>query len=678
MIITGSFSIGLLLCSLIPCAGTVDSLIQYTSTSSPNQMPDLSTERSRVQTRAVKDDKNVELYFAITKMLEQLNVLSPNAKSCYILKKVEPTNVKPAVDKTVEIRLVFSVASAQSSSSGNNKPKEDSNNSNRNSSECKKLLALSMQQSPLGSNSGANDSVNNSAGLSAPHTEYGNESGQIGEEIDQGTKMSRGKRGLSRTQMFIIVTCSSVIGLFFLVAAIIRIRNYVHRLREEQAIAKRPTFRSCNVALRNSTGSSELLRRETGSSASPSKVEDERNSGNGNSIQNSPKQTASTDNPMYLITPQMPQADDKTAAVQSPASSIKYIDEDDTSKKGYETDEAEDEGESESKPLLASEVANSKDNDSKESNVAPVQFGNSLAFENFPNNNNANTTEENVNEDLADMASEDATSLNQIPVSNANIASPDIAWLEQAVEDSTLGSVTAGLTQSDSSLSSSNKFYSYGTGQLEYVSPYQGPSGEYASSSSISSPSSEKGPHVLYQPILPGKTNDGSSNVSPAFRDNIDDNVLDNEQEIINLHPSLLDSNIDQTIVTDTDIFIDNIADDEDLCTDNNNPTDNFNNLPCNMIISSEQDSRKENSDSCVVMDVEGNYTHPTNDFISCNVSPAAKINTENQPQIDTEDENPCEHTTSSLPPSPTSSTRSTPGIMGTLPPMATGESEML
>lgn len=321
-------------------------------------------------------------------------------------------------------------------------------------------------------------------------------------------------------------------------------------------------------------------------------------------------------------------------------------------------------------------MANCKDNNSKESNVAPVQFGNSLAFENFPNNNNANTTEENVNEDLTEMASEDTTSLNQIPASNTNIASPDVAWLEQAVEDSTLGSVTAGLTQSDSSLSSSNKFYSYGTGQLEYVSPYQGPSGEYASSSSISSPSSEKGPHVLYQPILSGKTNDGSSNVSPAFRDNIDDNVL--EQEIIDLHPSPLDSNIDQTIVTDTEIFIDNIADNEDLCMDNNNPTDNFNDLPCNMIISSEQDGRRENLDSCVVMDVEGNYTHPTNDFISCNVSPAAKINSENQPQIDTEDENPCEHTTSSLPPSPTSSTRSTPGIMGSLPPMATGESEML
>ncbi|GFO22179.1 hypothetical protein PoB_004868400 [Plakobranchus ocellatus] len=68
---------------------------------------------------------------------------------------------------------------------------------------------------------------------------------------------------LSRTQIVVISTCSAIIGMFFLIAAFLRIRNYIKRIRLEQAQARRPKFRSCSVALRNPTHSMEQLRRDS-------------------------------------------------------------------------------------------------------------------------------------------------------------------------------------------------------------------------------------------------------------------------------------------------------------------------------------------------------------------------------------------------------------------------------
>ncbi|KAK3798660.1 hypothetical protein RRG08_058337 [Elysia crispata] len=73
----------------------------------------------------------------------------------------------------------------------------------------------------------------------------------------------RGMGKLSRTQIVVISTCSAIIGMFFLIAAFLRIRNYIKRIRLEQALANRPKFRSCSVALRNPTHSMEQLRRDS-------------------------------------------------------------------------------------------------------------------------------------------------------------------------------------------------------------------------------------------------------------------------------------------------------------------------------------------------------------------------------------------------------------------------------
>nr|KAG5706428.1 hypothetical protein BaRGS_032821 [Batillaria attramentaria] len=69
--------------------------------------------------------------------------------------------------------------------------------------------------------------------------------------------------GLSRTQVVVISTCSAIIALFFLVAGILRVRNYIKRVREEQMLAQRPTFRSCSVRLRSVSQSNDPVRRDS-------------------------------------------------------------------------------------------------------------------------------------------------------------------------------------------------------------------------------------------------------------------------------------------------------------------------------------------------------------------------------------------------------------------------------
>ncbi|KAL8621633.1 hypothetical protein ACOMHN_036866 [Nucella lapillus] len=69
--------------------------------------------------------------------------------------------------------------------------------------------------------------------------------------------------GLSRTQVVVISTCSAIISCFFIVAFILRVRNYMKRVREEQQQARRPMFRSCSVRLRSASHSNEQVRRDS-------------------------------------------------------------------------------------------------------------------------------------------------------------------------------------------------------------------------------------------------------------------------------------------------------------------------------------------------------------------------------------------------------------------------------
>ena len=363
-----------------------------------------------------------------------------------------------------------------------------------------------------------------------------------------------------------------------------------------------------------------------------------------------------------------------------------------------------------------------------------MHFGNSLAFENFPNNNDAipnasDTNDTNVNPNFPSMENNGTQS--------AGPPEPEVSWLEQAVEESTIGSVTAGLTQSDSSLSSGNKFYSYGTGQLEYVSPCQPHNGDVTSvsSSSLSSPCSDKNPAITLQPSLagdeklpPGNLEDAPVKV-PEVASHPD--ICDNQPRVLS-HPN-------QSIPKDStdprrSSVVENAGQDQSLIQpDNNintvnNCNNNLNGLPCNNVpvssttntttttssptSSSNSDpqptgtdgqmkTRPEQGDTergVVLVDIEGNYTHQTKDLLSKqDTAPLANANLESHPtQKETllGDENRREQspsttaisaattttpaTTSTSPHHSTSSPKTIPNVIASLPPMASRDTEYL
>ncbi|KAH9513565.1 hypothetical protein Btru_033367 [Bulinus truncatus] len=105
--------------------------------------------------------------------------------------------------------------------------------------------------------------------------------------------------GLSRTQIVVISTCSAIIGMFFLVAGILRIRNYIKRLRMEQALANRPKFRSCSVALRNPTQSMEQLRRDSTASKTSHQNSVTTKGSNGSQTNGSSRENSSASSPRH-------------------------------------------------------------------------------------------------------------------------------------------------------------------------------------------------------------------------------------------------------------------------------------------------------------------------------------------------------------------------------------------
>ncbi|XP_013407482.1 uncharacterized protein LOC106171600 isoform X1 [Lingula anatina] len=84
--------------------------------------------------------------------------------------------------------------------------------------------------------------------------ETGNETFPESNETSNGNKDKEERLAaphLTSTQIMVIAVCSSVIGLFFIAALTMRIRNYFRRLRREQELAERPSFRGYTVALKH-------------------------------------------------------------------------------------------------------------------------------------------------------------------------------------------------------------------------------------------------------------------------------------------------------------------------------------------------------------------------------------------------------------------------------------------
>ncbi|KAL3861693.1 hypothetical protein ACJMK2_007717 [Sinanodonta woodiana] len=325
--------------------------------------------------------------------------------------------------------------------------------------------------------------------------------------------------GLSRTQVVVISTCSAVIGVFFVIAGVMRIRNYLKRYREERMLARRAMQRSNSGSLAGTQRHPDAYRRES----SASKVSRQGNQVLGRSggvyspvnDKDSPKLNYSqnssplhfVDNKPFLL---INAPSSKNGSVTSSHGSIAFIDEDPSKRRSPITSpDIEDE---EDHPLLG------KSTDSGNSMDMSVPMDSKGAIH-IPDMNLASQTQHNI------VSEEDglpvpASSAPETDINYSSSASREHAPQGKATTDASLGdsknqngvrfmipddkeqnitsnyaadviylskdndvqpardsgaetdlshsySVTTGLTQSDSSLSN-NPTYRYGN-QMEYT-----------------------------------------------------------------------------------------------------------------------------------------------------------------------------------------------------------------
>ncbi|XP_064611232.1 uncharacterized protein LOC135475314 [Liolophura sinensis] len=271
----------------------------------------------------------------------------------------------------------------------------------------------------------------------------------------------------------VISTCSGVIGTFFLVAAIMRIRNYVKRKREGrgQNNNHRPQFRGYSGGLRDS--SSPIRGQNTRSDSMSGSVSPDRQV---NSIGNSKDSVLfsrqSGDNSCEPLLSIISHGDDKPMLVitsastsNSPSSSGRGSQEEvsaisrnqkdgDINRCG---DDDDDERDVENKPLL--------------SNVSGLDETSDLEGVAFPYLDSSPIVQE-ASQKLESTSVDGLAPDTSIPSDLGDIVMSDqeagIVSDNETAEENLGARGLAGLSQSDSSLSSNNPSYRYGN-QVEYI-----------------------------------------------------------------------------------------------------------------------------------------------------------------------------------------------------------------
>ncbi|XP_070182411.1 uncharacterized protein [Littorina saxatilis] len=262
----------------------------------------------------IDDYTDPELYALLIDVLEKLGVLTPETTSCYQLQKIQHKNLPPGDENSDSGSGSANAGSGSNTHSGSGSGSHSGSGSNsigvflyftetsltdsqtpggggngqaisgqkvthsaKTNNECVSQpdLIKSMDAQPLVRDAVLNDTLGLKADPPGDGSGGVNGSGEAGAgrhtgkdggyQITEGAEEEDEKRysGLSLTQVVVISTCSAIICIFFIVAAILRVRNYIKRQREEQLAATRPTFRSCSVRLRSLSHSNEQVRRDS-------------------------------------------------------------------------------------------------------------------------------------------------------------------------------------------------------------------------------------------------------------------------------------------------------------------------------------------------------------------------------------------------------------------------------
>ncbi|KAK3583800.1 hypothetical protein CHS0354_022846 [Potamilus streckersoni] len=251
-----------------------------------NLFPAIENRVGNTSKQLTENDSTVHLYAELIDVLEKLNVLDQSGHSiaCYSLEKIvrEVIHINDDGHRILGVYLYFEEKDSKKvkgsvplgstkkimdiavkSSGTNHYSESDQKYKVKNISyvECTNHSRMGIEG--LDSLSRKHDKVN------ATYSVLKQEDNSVHNLTTIGS--SRADRednngGLSRTQVVVISTCSAVIGVFFLIAGVMRVRNYLKRYREERMLARRAMQRSISGSLAGTQRHPDAYRRESSAS----------------------------------------------------------------------------------------------------------------------------------------------------------------------------------------------------------------------------------------------------------------------------------------------------------------------------------------------------------------------------------------------------------------------------
>ncbi|XP_069112513.1 uncharacterized protein [Argopecten irradians] len=205
--------------------------------------PDVTTGSEESHANVTESlTQNCDIYSNILDMMDKLNVIAIKKSSCYAMKWISrKVSSKSTSDRSRSISITFQIEEHfDSSLKSDSVPGQEGTSGVKSTVGVTTTICHSSRVQPgfIGQHSMAMVHVNNTG------ENGGNPNGTaivVGTNNDVNNKK---EHGLSHTQVVVIATCSAVIGTFFIVAAVLRIRNYMKRWREQQVVAP-PDYQPC-------------------------------------------------------------------------------------------------------------------------------------------------------------------------------------------------------------------------------------------------------------------------------------------------------------------------------------------------------------------------------------------------------------------------------------------------
>ncbi|XP_056009995.1 uncharacterized protein LOC125649848 isoform X2 [Ostrea edulis] len=190
---------------------------------------------------------NCKIFPRLKDILKQLGIFTLQASLCSELESVTRTTYPS--DKLNSLRRIsITLDFIEDIPLGLQLSGQDTNMTSPNS--CHNMGTFSMDLEPLArlqikNNQSESQNISTAAQPPSIHSHEEESAGLVHHDLLRD-------KSLSYTQTVVIATCASIIGTFFLIAGIIRMRNYWKRCREEQTASRRLAYTNCHLPLYSS------------------------------------------------------------------------------------------------------------------------------------------------------------------------------------------------------------------------------------------------------------------------------------------------------------------------------------------------------------------------------------------------------------------------------------------